>query len=219
MTRRATIVAALAVAVLVPSVAQAGPPLVCFPFDIGAEASLPWGSDPGWKAPQPHYDRARLVGDTVALLTPSTRVLVRMETLRRATVYASTDADAARALLGRLDERAQAEGSALGLFDAGYLRETYRQGRAISGSKLVADAADGYPAIERALPLSGHDPEMEYAAALVTMGRQPEESRRHLDRAVAGAAAGSLLARTIERHHALWGASLGDLRVRLGSDR
>lgn len=66
--------------------ALAGPPLICHPFDIGNARSLPWsGSE--WRAVDKNYNINRLVEDTLGLLTPGTPVLVRMETLRRATVY------------------------------------------------------------------------------------------------------------------------------------
>src|SRR5215471_12437286 len=71
--------------------ALAGPPFLCHPFEIGTAASLPW--EPGkdfWRG-RADYDVARLVDDTMALLTPNTPVLVRMETLRRATFYALDD--------------------------------------------------------------------------------------------------------------------------------
>src|SRR5262249_18555306 len=68
-------------------IALAGPPLICHPYDIGDAKSLPWnGSE--WRDVKPDYELNRLVEDTLALLTPETPVIVRMETLRRATIYA-----------------------------------------------------------------------------------------------------------------------------------
>src|SRR6202035_4092176 len=65
-----------------------GPPLICHAVDIGSAQSLPWTSS-GWNlSGQENYDVSHLVPDTLALLGPSTPVLVRMETLRRATLYA-----------------------------------------------------------------------------------------------------------------------------------
>lgn len=90
-------VAAVA-ALLIARPALAGPPLVCFPFDIGAARSLPMGTH-GWESIDPTYDVSRLVDDTLALLAPETPVLVRMETLRRATIYASKHPAVATALL------------------------------------------------------------------------------------------------------------------------
>jgi hypothetical protein len=203
MTSRVRLLAASAALVLAPRLALAGPPLVCFPIDIGAARSLPWGSGPGWNVPLADYDRARLVSDTLELLTPSTPVLVRMETLRRATVYAARDAGVARELLARVEARAR-DSSALALFDAGYLIETYKQARAISGREMVDPARDGYAMVKEALARLVPDPALEYAAALVAIDGRKEASRRHFRKASEGAPKGSLLARNIEAHHALW---------------
>ena len=69
--------------------AEAGPPLICHPFDAGSAALLPWGPGQGWNAPDRAYDVQRLPADTLRLLTPTTPVLARMEIMRRATIYAS----------------------------------------------------------------------------------------------------------------------------------
>ena len=53
--------------------ALAGPPLLCFPFDIGAARSLPIGQG-SWRAIDPRYDVSHLVDDTLALLAPQTPV-------------------------------------------------------------------------------------------------------------------------------------------------
>src|SRR5438128_8750374 len=66
--------------------ALAGPPLICHPFEIGDAKSLPWAGS-AWRAVKVDYNINRLVDDTLALLSPETAPLVRMETLRRATVY------------------------------------------------------------------------------------------------------------------------------------
>src|SRR6202048_1030313 len=75
-----------AVVLLIAAPAVAGPPLICHAVDIGAAESLSWTSS-GWNlSGQENYDVSHLVPDTLALLGPSTPVLVRMETLRRATL-------------------------------------------------------------------------------------------------------------------------------------
>src|SRR5688500_20051787 len=84
--RRFTAVAL--VGVLASFTSFAGTPLICHPYAIGAAKSLP-GSDGDWKGVNPNYDRTNLVRDTLALLTPETPVIVRMETLRRAAIYAT----------------------------------------------------------------------------------------------------------------------------------
>src|SRR2546429_8323872 len=69
--------------------AFAGPPLICHPIEIGQAKSLPlidWNQKGTGS-----YDLKNLSRDTLAILNPSTPVLVRMETLRRATLYARQD--------------------------------------------------------------------------------------------------------------------------------
>src|SRR5262247_953708 len=68
--------------------APAGPVLICKNYEIGAAKSLPWGGS-DWRSVKPDYDINRLVEDTLALLTPETPVIVRMETLHRAVIYAA----------------------------------------------------------------------------------------------------------------------------------
>ncbi len=114
------------------NVAQAGPPLICHTIEIGQAKSLPWISHNWNLSGGENYDTKNLVRDTLEILSPSTPVLVRMETLRRATLYARKDPVAAKELLARLHARAtSAESSghadALAWFDAGYLAETYKQ--------------------------------------------------------------------------------------------
>src|SRR5688572_26993758 len=72
--------------------AFAGPPLLCHPFDIGTAQSLPWDGASSWFDKNQNYDLGKLADDTVRLLTPTTPVIVRMETLRRAAIYAADDA-------------------------------------------------------------------------------------------------------------------------------
>jgi len=204
--------------------AQAGPPLICWPFNIGDAKSLPFGGD-GWRAVSADYDLRRLPEDTLALLGPSAPVIVRMETLRRATVYVMKDRNAAGALLDRLQARvrdAEAKGSpdALALFDAGYLAECYKQARGTWLPENFAAGLDGYAMIEKAIGLRGADGEMEFAAALASAGssHQPELDA-HLQRAVAGAIEGSLLAKNLVTHSQLFrvrASTLADLRAQVG---
>ena len=203
----------LSLTLLLASSASAGPPLICHPFDIGGAKSLPW-QGAAWTAVDPGYDVNHLIDDTMALLTPATPVLVRMETLRRATVYARKDPGRASQLLTRLRDRAgqQADGRehALALFDAGYLIETYKQAAWISANahedfwnfQQPGPRDDGYAQITRAIALTG-DPAMEFAAAVISSDRRAygqTQYREHLTRAVASAPEGSLLARNLVAH-------------------
>ncbi len=73
---------------------QAGPPLVCHPLLIGNAKSLPSGDSPfGFDK---EYNRDQLIEETLALLSPNMPVIVRMETLRRATLYATRNLSSAR---------------------------------------------------------------------------------------------------------------------------
>ena len=182
--------------------AEAGPPLICHPFDAGSAPLLPWGHGTGWKTPDTSYDVQRLTADTLKLLTPATPVIARMEIMRRATIYAGQDKKVAAALLkavvGRAKALPQDSRDSLAWFDAGYLIETYRQGESSGGWNMltVAETTDGYAFVRKAIQLAGQNAEMEFAASLMQQGAVAAEHRR---KAIAGAAPGSLLARNLER--------------------
>ena len=193
------------------SIAQAGPPLICHTIEIGQAKSLPWIGHNWNLSGGENYDTKNLVRDTLGILTPDTPVLVRMETLRRATLYARNDPVAARELLARLHARAtSAESSghpdALAWFDAGYLAETYKQWIGQSGMRVSKDeqnpaaGVDGYTLVKKALALRGSDPQMEFAAALITLSGPQEEHRQHSLKAIAGAKTDPLLAQNLATH-------------------
>ena len=204
MTRvRPLMFASVVVSVLVSSPALAGPPLVCFPFEIGNARTLPMVAN-GWRSIDPTYDVTRLVDDTLSLLRPETPVLVRMETLRRATIYAASDSVRATALLNALKERASVPQAKVGLnvFDFGYLVETFRQARPIFAAAIPAiDGIDGYQLVLKAHALQG-DPAMQFAAAVITEGNSAtrSESRGHLAQAKALADTDRTLALNISKH-------------------
>jgi hypothetical protein len=152
--------------------AFAGPPLLCFPFDIGSAKTLPMGTG-SWKTVDTKYNVSHLVDDTLALLTPDTPVLVRMETLRRATIYASTHPEIAAALLDALRTRAAKADAhaALTVFDFGYLVETYRQGTYMFSAPVAGiDRVDGYQLVLKAQAMQ-RDNTMNRAAQLIADGR------------------------------------------------
>jgi hypothetical protein len=216
MRSRITIALAVCALALAPSVAQAGPPLLCFPMSIGDATSLPWGAS-GWKSPLASYDRARLADDTVALLSSQSRTLVRMETLRRAVIYAAENDAAATRLFAALRARTATKGGKAAdpatLFDLGYAVEAFRQTKhGFSSARLVDPPEDGYALIRQAIEARGPDPEMEYAAALVTTDRMFKGvSNDHLRAAAAGAKKNADLARTIAAHEPMWGSRLAEL--------
>lgn len=209
-TRRLTALAGLTLLLAVP--AHAGPPAICHQFQTGGAPSLPWSDGPGWRRPVATYDLSRLTDDTLKLLTPSTPVLARMETIRRATIYASTDARIAADLLSRvlaraLDTVGEGAVSRHALFDAGYLVESYRQANLIYRHDMLhgrekqawvlrdtPKGLDGYAWILSALKMGSPDPEMEFGASRVTEGAT---SQAHVTRSLAGARAGTPLAATL----------------------
>jgi hypothetical protein len=172
--RRPLLVTAVALGLgLLSRPALAGPPLICFPFEIGAARTLPMGHG-NWRDIDPNYDASHLVADTLAILTPETPVLVRMETIRRATIYASTHPKEADALLGALQGRATAPQpavAALAAFDFGYFVETCKEARYMFKEPLPAiDRVDGYQLVLDAHALR-NDPAMQHAAQLIVDGR------------------------------------------------
>src|SRR5438067_6182631 len=209
--------AALATAMLLSvNVAQAGPPLICHTFEIGQAKSLPWISHSWNLNGSENYDTKNLAADTLKILAPDTSVLVRMETLRRATLYARKDPVAAKELLARLHARAtSAESSghpdALAWFDIGYLVETYKQwiGQNLphmtDGMRLDTNPAagvDGYALVKKALALRasalhGDDPQIEFAAALITLSGPQTDHREHAQRAISGGKTDRLLAQNL----------------------
>lgn len=194
--------------------AVAGPPLICHAFEIGQAKTLPLVGN-GWNlSGSENYDTKNLATDTLAILTPDTPVLVRMETLRRATLYARQDPVAAKELLARLYARATAAESAghpdaLAWFDAGYLAETYKQwiGRNLphmtDGMRMDANpgaGVDGYAMVKKAIALRGEDAQMEFAAALITLSGPRDEHAVHAQKAIAGAKTDALLAKNLATH-------------------
>jgi hypothetical protein len=196
------------------TIAKAGPPLICHTIEIGEAKSLPWISHNWNLSGGETYDTKNLVWDTLEILAPDTPVLVRMETLRRATLYGRTDPVAAKDLLARLQARASAAESsghpdALAWFDVGYLAETYKQwiGKNMphmtDGMRMDPNPAagvDGHALVKKAIALRGSDPQMEFAAALITLSGPQAEHTEHARKATAGAKSDPLLAQNLARH-------------------
>jgi hypothetical protein len=187
-----------AIVVRFTTYAQAGPPLICHRIEIGQASSLPlldWN-----RKDTAGYDLKNLTRDTLALLDSDPSVLVRMETLRRATIYARHDPQVAKELLTRLQARAESNSTghsaALAWFDVGYLSEAYKQW---IGKDVPNPAAglDGYGRVKKAISLRGEDPEMEFAAALITLNGPESDHREHTQKAIAGAKSDPLLARNL----------------------
>ena len=92
---------------------------------------------------------------------------------------------------------------ALAWFDVGYLAETYKQWigqswmRVSNDEQNPAAGVDGYALVKKAIGLRGSDPQMEFAAALITLSGPAEEHRRHALNAIAGARIDPLLAQNL----------------------
>jgi len=199
--------AVLLFAALLPLAVHAGTPLICHPYAIGDAPTLPGGS---WKGADPSYDRTNLVRDTLALLTPSTPVLVRMETLRRAAIYATAnmrgwnkstpytteDRKIAGDLLEQLRLRtttATDQTRDLALFDLGFFTETLRQTN-------LDPALDGYDLLLKVAELRPADADVQFALALASSWPKRRDYTAHLAQATAGAKPGTLLAANLQSH-------------------
>jgi hypothetical protein len=186
--------------------AFAGPPFVCHPFEIGTAQSLP--ADPtNWLAVRADYDVHHVVADTEALLTPSTPPLVRMETLRRAALYASLDRAVAEQLIAAMMTRVQkaeqaGQSMATALFDAGYVVEALSEIEQFGNhmkdfagrEKTLAGLTqrfDGRALIQKSLALRPGDASIEFALTLLLPSSERDS---HLRNARAGAKSDTLLA-------------------------
>jgi hypothetical protein len=104
-------------------------------------------------------------------------------------------------LITRLQERAansDAAGhpDALAWFDVGYLTEAYKQWLG-KGEPNPAAGLDGYSWVRKAISLRGSDPEMEFAAAMITLPGPDGDHRDHVQKAMAGAKYDPLLAQNL----------------------
>jgi hypothetical protein len=173
MQHTRTLAAALLFTLLIAAPAWAGPPLICHANDIGSARSLPWLATAGWNGADPAYDVSHLSDDTLALLTPGAPLQVRMETIRRAAIYASRRSglsdELTIRLLGRaLDAQTAERADPSAWFDAGYFVETVRDGARIYPA-LHAQDLDGLSWIRIAARMGGSD--MQPAIAMVERAR------------------------------------------------
>src|SRR5258708_21423105 len=174
---------------------QAGPPLICHPYDIGDAQSLPWGHGRdavGFDNGDPNYNTKQLSADTLRILDAGGPVLVRMETMRRAALYGSNDHAAAAGLLSALKQRATGTNPrAAALFDYGYFTETLKQ-LDWKYKEDLTDGVDGYPFVQRAIALEPDSAEMHFAAAIMARGTRarapPPDCAEHAQKARAGKA-------------------------------
>jgi hypothetical protein len=210
--QKKTLLAAFAFLLSLATPALAGPPFICHEFEIGGVSSLPWIKG-DWLGLNKDYDITRVVADTDALLTASMPTLARMETLRRAVLYASRDRGLAEQLLAHFTARVHAadkagRGDALALFDAGYVLEAMSEiemlghhmgsdlavrGKALEG---MTRPDDGRALLLKSAALRGDDAGIAFALALI---ERSENKQPHLLRARAGAKQDRLLATNMAR--------------------
>ena len=198
---------ALALTLTIAAPALAGPPLLCHPFDIGTATSLPWNDTGTWSRGRADYPIKQLVADTEAILQPGTPVIVRMETLRRAAIYASQDPAVASALVDRLTVKASKATDPLAPLDAAYLIGALRQitmlGRdadfrdRVDGVKGVVNGRDAGVFLTQAVHARPSDPAVAFAAALIALDTDRPSYDAYAARAKAGASKDPLLARNL----------------------
>jgi hypothetical protein len=181
----------------------AGPPLVCHRFDIGNAKSLSWTSSDWNLTGTETYNTKNLSSDTIAILNGDPTVIVHMETLRRATLYARKDPLAAKELFTKLMARAGAPGApadstqvALAIFDAGYLAEAYKQWIG-KDEPNPARGLDGYALVKKAISTRNNDAQMQFAAALIALQVHAVDQQAHAANAIAGAKNDPLLAKNL----------------------
>lgn len=180
--------AAASVAVL------AGPPIICERVEIGTAKSLPWQQNAnGWNGALPSYKLAALADETLAILTPSAPLALRMETIRRAAIYAAKDEAVAAQLTSRLlarvaDAEAKSKADFNAWFDAGYYAEALRQIAFVYRYDMLSAAEreqwrlrgdarvlDGRPWLEQAIRRGGKG--MEVALAKIGEYRDADLKR------------------------------------------
>ncbi len=183
--------------------ALAGPPLICHSFDIGDAKSIPWISHDWNLTGTENYNTKNLAADTIAILDSDSVVLAHMETLRRATLYARKDPVAAKELLTKLvaraDSSSNSQAAAMASFDLGYLAECYKQWMG-KDEPNPAQGLDGYALVKKAMQLRGNNPQMDFAAALITLNGPAGEHQDYAQKTIAGAKTDALLARNLFTH-------------------
>jgi hypothetical protein len=215
-----TAILSLGLSVDAPEPALLGPPAICQPFAIGDAPSLPWRS--GAFGIDPDYDLDRLVRQTRRLLDAEADAMVRMETVRRAVVYASGVGDFDRddrpslerrrtivaELVSMLRERAlaphlaaksagEAE-TAPPLFDLGFALAGLRQLEGVGG--LARIDSSGEAELLRAVAWHGADGAMHLGVSLgLFLSEDERASDRFLLAAARDCAEGTLLRENLMR--------------------
>jgi tetratricopeptide (TPR) repeat protein len=160
---------AVALAALAPGANRYffGPPLLCFPLDIGDAVSIPDPSGPEPRAAALEKP-AEFLRRVLAVLDGTNDTLVHIETMRRASITIhglNHDSDKGRAVVAEIELRfvdralratLQNPGDALAWLDAGYLLEAIRTGstsNGLSGMEYLEKAASIAPK-DASIPLA-----------------------------------------------------------------
>jgi hypothetical protein len=212
MTKKTAWLSFALVACAAVRLAAVDAPLLFAVLDIGSAQSLPWTAPANYLGIRDDYDVHHVVADTSALLTPATPTIVRMETLRRAAVYASRDREVARQLVAFVVGRVTVlptpgPPEPIALFDAGYVIEVLKElqefglntktlwalDRTIVG---ITRPYDGRALLEQSAALCPGDGSIQLALALLTPSSVPNP---HLRQAQAAAEHDALLANSMAR--------------------
>lgn len=199
----------LAALLVAAAPALAGPPMICMEFQCD-EVAIPLGDNS--LQPKKGFNTRKLPERTADALDKADSVIERMETIRRAAIYAARangstedvfNALAWRALNAEVsgDTRAYADA----LFDAGYFAATMANfGEKIDGSPAASQGLAGYAWITRAIELSDDDASMHFAASLATHPVMRSSKRDLFEHHVAMASLGietdPVLARNLQAH-------------------
>ncbi len=181
---------------------QAGPPLICHPYDIGTAQSLPWGHGRdavGFDNPDQNYNTKQLTADTLKILDPARRCLCAWKPCEGRHSMGRTTTPLSRRCSAKLKQRAESPNpSALALFDYGYFAETLKQ-IVWKYKEDLTTGADGYAFVKRALAMRPDSADMHFAAAVMTRQSQRSDYQEHAGKART-AKSDALLAANIHSH-------------------
>lgn len=186
--------------------AFAGPALICHTYDIGTAKSLPWIGHNWNLTGTESYDTNNLVADTLSVLDADPTVLVHMETLRRAALYGQKNPQALKQLVIKMIARTDlpnqnVTAASFASFDLGYFAATLAQLQVIyKDFANPVKTLDAKTLVDKAIHLRGNDPQMEFAAALITLDGPADEHNAHAEKTIAGAKSDALLAQNLSAH-------------------
>jgi len=210
--KRTIVVAGMLVAIAAANVGAGYAPLLFTVLDIDSATSLPWNSPRNYLGIVEGYDVHHLVADTERLLKQPMPTIVRMETLRRAAVYASRDAQAAEQLVAFVVGKVSVlpvpgPPDPMALFDAGYVLEVLQELQHFEeGTKFfwqrdpavvrVTRPYDGWALLKQSAALRPDDPSIQFTLGLML---PREAAEPYFRRAREGARTDALLANNLAR--------------------